>query len=361
MAVPEASTADRDHLRGGVLRVRLRRGRHDHAVGSTRRSCSSARSRRARCSRGPRTSRCPPTSGRACRLDGSPMVVAALQASTAPEKAIGILGAEVYDGRATRSNVLAFRAQGPVRRVLPGLDVDRARQEERARRSLHGVVADDLDGHVDGSGAPVKRRRALRDRSDRRHDGRRPRRTSTRSRSIAAVGLVPDCAMGVTATFEGGDRCRSTRRTESCVVQVREPRRHARPARRATTHAVRHRASAATASARCSDEGAQAFLRCRRARRACGDDGGDDPIDARATPDATPASTRSAPTPRASTNSDHARRDHQRVHHRAEDLQGLAPAAPEPGRHAAAAAALIVASRDRCAVRRGRARAACGP
>ena len=60
-------------------------------------------------------------------------------------------------------------ARRPVRRVLGRLDLDVARQEERARRPLHGVVADGVDGQDRPDGhQPVKRRHPLRDRHDRR-------------------------------------------------------------------------------------------------------------------------------------------------------------------------------------------------
>ena len=44
--------------------------------------------------------------------NGSPMVVAGLQNSQNPSAAIGILGAEVYDGARATLNALAFRAKG---------------------------------------------------------------------------------------------------------------------------------------------------------------------------------------------------------------------------------------------------------
>src|SRR5689334_15438438 len=46
------------------------------------------------------------------RHDGSPMVVGSLEASPSPEKALGILGAEVYDSRRTTLKSLAFQARG---------------------------------------------------------------------------------------------------------------------------------------------------------------------------------------------------------------------------------------------------------
>lgn len=137
------------------------------------------------------------------RFDGSPMVVSALETSTSPEKAIGILGVEVADGLRNAVRVLAFRAKGQRAAYFPD-STSTARDKQNVRDGHYTVWSPTIwMDTVDGSGNPVK--------PDARYvidliTGKTvtPAPNFSALISIAAVGLVPDCAMGVTRSFEGG-------------------------------------------------------------------------------------------------------------------------------------------------------------
>ena len=136
-------------------------------------------------------------------FDGSSLVVSALQTSTSPEKAIGILGVEVADALRNSIRILAFRAKGQTAAYFP--DSTSSARDKRNVRDGHYTVWSPtvwMDT-VDGGGAPVK--------PDARYvidliTGKvvTPAANFAPLDSIAAVGLVPDCAMGVTRAFEGG-------------------------------------------------------------------------------------------------------------------------------------------------------------
>lgn len=136
-------------------------------------------------------------------FDGSPQVVSALQTSASPEKAIGILGAEVYDANRSTLKVLAYRAQGQYAAYFP--DSTFTSHDKKNVRDGHYTVWSPtiwMDT-VDGALAPVK--------PDARYvidliAGRvvAPAQNFDMTAIVAAVGLVPDCAMGVKRAFEGG-------------------------------------------------------------------------------------------------------------------------------------------------------------
>jgi hypothetical protein len=135
------------------------------------------------------------------RFDGSPMVVSALETATTPN-AIGILGAEVYDGKRATLNSLAFRAKGQYAAYYP--DSTATSLDKKNVRDGHYTVwsptiwMDTISGTT-----PVK--------PDARyiidviagHPVAPPLGFDSLA-IVAAVGLVPDCAMGVTRAFEGG-------------------------------------------------------------------------------------------------------------------------------------------------------------
>jgi hypothetical protein len=134
-------------------------------------------------------------------LDGSPAVVTGV--ANGPPSAIGILGAEVYDANRATMKALAYRAKGQYAAYYP--DSSASSHDKKNIRDGHYTVWSPtiwMDT-VDGTGAPVK--------PDARYvidliAGK----TVTPAQSfgmidiIAAVGLVPDCAMGVNRSFEGG-------------------------------------------------------------------------------------------------------------------------------------------------------------
>ena len=137
------------------------------------------------------------------RFDGSPMVVSALQTSQTPEKAIGILGVEVADGLRNSLRILAFQAKGQRAAYFPD-STSSSRDKKNVRDGHYTVWSPTVwMDTTDTSGTPVK--------ADARYvvdliTGKTvtPALNFKPIESIAAVGLVPDCAMGVTRSFEGG-------------------------------------------------------------------------------------------------------------------------------------------------------------
>ena len=136
------------------------------------------------------------------RRDGSPMVVSDLQTATNPEKAIGILGAEVYDGLRDSLNILAFRAKGQYAAYYPD-STSTARDKQNVRDGHYTVWSPTIWMDTTDGTNPVK--------PDTRYvidliGGRdvTPAASFNMIDIIAAVGLVPDCAMKVSRKFEGG-------------------------------------------------------------------------------------------------------------------------------------------------------------
>lgn len=151
------------------------------------------------------------------RFDGSPAVVSAIQTSTAPEKAIGILGIEVADNLRNSLRILAFRAKGQRAAYFPD-STSTARDKRNVRDGHYTVWSPTVwMDTVDGSGVPVK--------ADARYvidmivgKSVTPTPNFAPLDSVAAVGLVPDCAMGVTRSFEGGPLS-IYKPAESCVCK----------------------------------------------------------------------------------------------------------------------------------------------
>jgi len=150
------------------------------------------------------------------RLDGSPMVVSGINTGTAA--AIGILGAEVYDANRATMKALAYRAKGQYAAYYP--DSSSSSHDKKNVRDGHYTVwsptiwMDTIDAT---SKAPVK--------PDARYvvdliAGKTvtPAPNFGMINIIAAVGLVPDCAMGVNRTFEGGPLT-LYQPTESCTCK----------------------------------------------------------------------------------------------------------------------------------------------
>jgi hypothetical protein len=137
------------------------------------------------------------------RLDGSPMVVSSLTGSPSPQAAIGILGAEVYDGLRDQLNALAFRAKGQYAAYYPD-STSSSRDKQNVRDGHYTVWSPTIWMEtVDGVGAPVK--------PDAHYviqliAGKTvtPAIDFDMEAIVAAVGLVPDCAMHVKRAFEGG-------------------------------------------------------------------------------------------------------------------------------------------------------------
>lgn len=134
-------------------------------------------------------------------FDGSPQVVSALEGGTAA--AIGILGAEVYDGDRKNLKALAFRAKGQYAAYYP--DSSSSSRDKKNVRDGHYTVWSptiwmDL-ANPDGTPQNPTTRYVI---------DLIAGKTVTPAQSfpmidiVAAVGLVPVCAMHVNRDFEGG-------------------------------------------------------------------------------------------------------------------------------------------------------------
>ncbi|HLL24338.1 MAG TPA: hypothetical protein VK427_19540, partial [Kofleriaceae bacterium] len=151
------------------------------------------------------------------RHDGSPMVVSSLQTSTSPQQAIGILGAEVYDGLRSSLAQLAYRAKGQQAAYFPD-STSTSRDKKNVRDGHYTVWSPTVwMDTTDAAGVPVKA--AARYAVD-LIAGRSvtPAPSFDMIDVIAAVGLVPDCAMGVKREFEGGPLS-IYKPAESCVCK----------------------------------------------------------------------------------------------------------------------------------------------
>jgi hypothetical protein len=148
--------------------------------------------------------------------DGSPTVVADINSGTAA--AIGILGAEIYDGNRAMMKALAYRAKGQYAAYYP--DSSSSSRDKTNVRDGHYTVWSPtiwMDTVNPTTGAPVKQ--------DARYvidlvagQTVTPAPNFGMIDLIAAVGLVPDCAMGVNRSFEGGPLS-LYRPAESCTCK----------------------------------------------------------------------------------------------------------------------------------------------
>jgi hypothetical protein len=134
----------------------------------------------------------------------STAVVNAVATSTSPEKTIGILGAEVYDQNRSTLKALAFRTFQQHHAYYP--DSTSARRDKQNLRDGHYVIWSPTVylGPVDGTGALLNPRAQY-------VVDLITNRTATPTpdfdplATVVSVGLVPDCAMKVTRSQEGGD------------------------------------------------------------------------------------------------------------------------------------------------------------
>jgi hypothetical protein len=136
-------------------------------------------------------------------FDKSGQVVTALANSISPEAAIGILGAEVYDADRSFLTELAFRAKDQYAAYFAD-STSTSRDKQNVRDGHYTVWSPTVwMDNIDGSGNPVK--------PDARyvvdliagHDVT-PTPNFDAQTIVAKVGLVPDCAMRVQRSFDGG-------------------------------------------------------------------------------------------------------------------------------------------------------------
>ncbi|MBC7977812.1 MAG: hypothetical protein H7138_22765 [Myxococcales bacterium] len=132
--------------------------------------------------------------------------------------AIGILGAEVYDGNRSTMKSLAYRAKGQYAAYYPDSSSS-ARDKQNVRDGHYTVWSPTIwmDRITEATGAPVK--------ADARYvidliAGKTvtPAPSFSMIDVISAVGLVPDCAMRVNRTVEGGPLT-LYRPSESCTCK----------------------------------------------------------------------------------------------------------------------------------------------
>jgi len=136
-------------------------------------------------------------------FDGSPMVVSALETATNPGAALGILGVEVYDSIRDQLQSLAFQAYHQYAAYYP--DSTATSRDKKNLRDGHYTVWSPtvwMD-FTDASGTPTN--------PDARYvidliAGKTvdPAPNFEAQRVVAGVGLVPNCAMRVQRSFEGG-------------------------------------------------------------------------------------------------------------------------------------------------------------
>jgi len=136
-------------------------------------------------------------------FDKSADVVNNLLNTQSPELAIGILGDEVYDANRNKLKVLAFRAFQQYAAYYP--DSTFTSHDKKNLRDGHYTVWSPTTWmeNVDGSGNPVNANAHY-------VIGLITGQTVTPAPGfagpdiVASVGLVPDCAMGVQRSFDGG-------------------------------------------------------------------------------------------------------------------------------------------------------------
>jgi len=137
-------------------------------------------------------------------FEGSGGVVNALKNSPTPEKAVGLLGVEVYDAERASLNVLAYKSKDQYFAYYP--DSTSTSRDKRNVRDGHYTVWSPTEWlqKVDGGGAPVN---AHADYFIRLVSSQlvSPEANFDPVPNIVGVGLVPDCAMRVKREFDGGN------------------------------------------------------------------------------------------------------------------------------------------------------------
>lgn len=137
-------------------------------------------------------------------FDKSSDVLNGVATSTSPEKTIGILGAEVYDANRDKVNTLAFQAYKQKHAFYP--DSTSTSFDKRNVRDGHYTIWSPTVylGAVDAQGNPTNSKvKYVVDMILSKTVSPAP--DFDPLDVVISKGLVPDCAMKVTRTFEGGD------------------------------------------------------------------------------------------------------------------------------------------------------------
>lgn len=145
----------------------------------------------------------PAASWRGERFDKSSEVLSAVLASSEPEKTIGLLGVELYDGNRDKIDLLAFRAFGQRYAYFP--DSTSTAFDKRNIRDGHYVPWSPTVWltRVDGEGVPENEQAGyVIDLILGNHVTPEP--SFDPLEKVIGVGLVPDCAMSVTRAYEAG-------------------------------------------------------------------------------------------------------------------------------------------------------------
>lgn len=145
----------------------------------------------------------PPDKWFGIRHDSSSMVVNSLVTSPMPEKAVGILGAEVYDEHRDELDVLAYKAPGQYFAYYPDSSLT-SFDKQNVRDGHYTVWSPTIYlTRVDGGGAPTNPdAKYLIDLLQGKAASPAPMFSAVEE--VANSGLVPNCAMQVQRTFEGG-------------------------------------------------------------------------------------------------------------------------------------------------------------
>ena len=156
----------------------------------------------------------PPTKFKGIETASSMEVVNALRNSTAPQKAIGILGAEVYDQFRNELDVLAFRGYRQYAAYYP--DSSASSFDKKNLRDGHYTVWSPTVYLTRQTGGVPDNAQARYLLDLVRGHTVTPAPLFNPTNIIMHNGLIPDCAMEVQRDMEGGD-LRRYQPTEECV------------------------------------------------------------------------------------------------------------------------------------------------
>lgn len=137
------------------------------------------------------------------RFDKSSEVVTALTTSQSPQKAIGILGVEVFDANRDKLNVLAYRAKGQHYAYFP--DSTATATDKKNVRDGHYTVWSPTIYMAKGTGGGVTNPGAAYVINLIAGKTATPAPNFNPVSLVVGAGIIPDCAMKVTRDSEGGN------------------------------------------------------------------------------------------------------------------------------------------------------------